>query len=78
MHLEMGTSPFPTVKKGYQLSRPGGGGKIGNLFFTVCSVRRYKNAKAVSVMLLGSCDITIYAPMIYTDPCIMFWMRAYP
>jgi hypothetical protein len=22
--------------------------------------------------------ITIYAPMIYTAPCIMFWMRAYP
>jgi hypothetical protein len=23
-------------------------------------------------------DITIYAPMIYTAPCTMFWMRAYP
>jgi hypothetical protein len=22
--------------------------------------------------------ITIYAPLIYTAPCIMFWMRAYP
>ncbi len=22
--------------------------------------------------------ITIYAPMIYTAPCIMFWMRVYP
>ncbi len=22
--------------------------------------------------------IAIYAPMIYTAPCIMFWMRAYP
>jgi hypothetical protein len=22
--------------------------------------------------------ITIYAPMIYKAPCIMFWMRAYP
>ncbi len=22
--------------------------------------------------------ITIYAPMIFTAPCIMFWMRAYP
>jgi hypothetical protein len=22
--------------------------------------------------------ITIYAPMIYTAPCLMFWMRAYP
>jgi hypothetical protein len=22
--------------------------------------------------------ITIYAPMIYTAPCIMVWMRAYP
>ncbi len=22
--------------------------------------------------------INIYAPMIYTAPCIMFWMRAYP
>ena len=22
--------------------------------------------------------ITIYAPLIYTSPCIMFWMRAYP
>ncbi len=22
--------------------------------------------------------ITIYAPMIYTAPCIMLWMRAYP
>ncbi len=22
--------------------------------------------------------ITIYAPMIYTAPCIMFWMCAYP
>jgi hypothetical protein len=23
-------------------------------------------------------SLTIYAPMIYTAPCIMFWMRAYP
>jgi hypothetical protein len=22
--------------------------------------------------------IAIYAPMIYTAPCIMFWIRAYP
>jgi hypothetical protein len=22
--------------------------------------------------------ITIYAPMSYTAPCIMFWMRGYP
>jgi hypothetical protein len=22
--------------------------------------------------------LTIYAPMIYTAPCIMYWMRAYP
>ncbi len=22
--------------------------------------------------------LTIYAPMSYTAPCIMFWMRAYP
>ncbi len=22
--------------------------------------------------------VTIYAPMIYTAPCIIFWMRAYP
>jgi hypothetical protein len=22
--------------------------------------------------------LTIYAPMIYTAPCKMFWMRAYP
>jgi hypothetical protein len=22
--------------------------------------------------------LTIYAPMIYTAPCIKFWMRAYP
>jgi hypothetical protein len=22
--------------------------------------------------------LTIYAPMIYTAPCIMFWMLAYP
>jgi hypothetical protein len=22
--------------------------------------------------------LAIYAPMIYTAPCIMFWMRAYP
>jgi hypothetical protein len=22
--------------------------------------------------------ITIYAPMIYTAPCTMFWMSAYP
>ncbi len=22
--------------------------------------------------------LTIYAPMIYTAPCIMFWMHAYP
>ncbi len=26
----------------------------------------------------GKCKITIYAPMIYTAPCKMFWMRAYP
>jgi hypothetical protein len=24
-----------------------------------------------------SIKLTIYAPMINTDPCIMFWMRAY-
>jgi hypothetical protein len=23
-------------------------------------------------------SITIYAPVIYTAPCIIFWMRAYP
>ncbi len=27
---------------------------------------------------MGTCILTIYAPMIYTAPCIMFWMRAYP
>jgi hypothetical protein len=27
---------------------------------------------------LNTITITIYAPMIYTAPCIMFWMRAYP
>jgi hypothetical protein len=26
----------------------------------------------------GETRITIYAPMIYTAPCIMFWMRAHP
>jgi hypothetical protein len=33
-----------------------------------------------SVSLKSTYDfkITIYAPMIYTAPCIMFWMRAYP
>jgi hypothetical protein len=25
-----------------------------------------------------SCVLIIYAPMIYTALCIMFWMRAYP
>jgi hypothetical protein len=28
--------------------------------------------------LLIEIAITVYAPMIYTAPCIMFWMRAYP
>jgi hypothetical protein len=28
-------------------------------------------------MILLNGLITIYAPMIYTAPCIMFWMRAY-
>ncbi len=23
-------------------------------------------------------EIAIYTPMIYTAPCILFWMRAYP
>ncbi len=27
---------------------------------------------------LQSSLLAIYAPMIYTAPCIMFWMRAYP
>ncbi len=26
----------------------------------------------------GKKRITIFAPKIYTAPCIMFWMRAYP
>jgi hypothetical protein len=26
----------------------------------------------------GGGKVTIYAPMIYTAPCIMFWMHAYP
>ncbi len=26
----------------------------------------------------GPLVLTIYAPMIYTEPYIMFWMRAYP
>ncbi len=26
----------------------------------------------------GDGFLTIYAPMIYTAPCIMFWMPAYP
>ncbi len=29
-------------------------------------------------MHLESVKITIYAPMIYTAQCIMFWMRTYP
>ncbi len=28
--------------------------------------------------MLCTFDFTIYAPMIYTAPWIMFWMRAYP
>jgi hypothetical protein len=27
---------------------------------------------------LTAAVLTIYAPTIYTAPCIMFWMRAYP
>jgi hypothetical protein len=27
---------------------------------------------------LTAAVLTIYAPMIYTAPCTMFWMRAYP
>ncbi len=31
------------------------------------------------LLLVGGAEkITIYAPMIYTAPFIMFWMRAYP
>jgi hypothetical protein len=30
------------------------------------------------MFLSGTAVITIYAPMIYTARCIMFWMRAYP
>ncbi len=26
----------------------------------------------------GKCSVTIYAPMICTALCTMFWMRAYP
>jgi hypothetical protein len=26
----------------------------------------------------GESKLAIFAPMIYTAPCIMFWMRAYP
>jgi hypothetical protein len=28
--------------------------------------------------LVNDSILTIYSPMIYTAPCIMFWMRAYP
>jgi hypothetical protein len=28
--------------------------------------------------MIPSNEVTIYTPMIYTAPCIMFWMRAYP
>jgi hypothetical protein len=27
---------------------------------------------------LANTNITIYAPIVYTVPCIMFWIRAYP
>jgi hypothetical protein len=32
----------------------------------------------MSEYFLEDLKITIYAPMIYTFPCIMFWMRAFP
>ncbi len=31
-----------------------------------------------TVGLMFTLRLTIYAPMIYTAPCIIFWMRAYP
>ncbi len=46
-------------------------------------ISRSKTAVKIYLVLISDCTkvthkITIYAPMIYTAPCIMFWMRAYP
>ncbi len=51
------------------------------LFWLVCwactaGTRDFCSA-LVALHIVGPV-ITIYAPMIYTAPCIMFWMRAYP
>jgi hypothetical protein len=47
--------------------------------FTVFSTgfRPRPSCAPAAVCCLGFI-ITIYAPMIYTAPCIMFWMHAYP
>ncbi len=37
----------------------------------------HKNRLGVPKAAKPALLITIYAPMIYTAPCIMFWLRAY-
>ncbi len=39
---------------------------------------RHGSMKLLICIVLTVQIITIYAPMIYTAQCIMFWMRAYP
>ncbi len=48
------------------------------LLYYSFGLRRRKGAQHKESQEANLKIITIYAPMIYTAPCIMFWMRAHP
>jgi hypothetical protein len=48
------------------------------VFLSSSFVERVPRIVDVEPIVILTCRKTIYAPMIHTVPCIMFWMRAYP
>jgi hypothetical protein len=64
--------------KGYQEQFPEGQARPSGDFY-VAALKVISSHQALFfITVRPSCRITIYAPMIYTAPCIMFWMHAYP
>jgi hypothetical protein len=64
------------------------GSSLERFFFTLRAVGRtsarscthsaIRRPRYLRLSLKQNININISAPMIYTAPCIMFWMRAYP
>ncbi len=58
------------------------GGKVGALSHLLWFLQLFRPLEdykeRICIIFRTSKTITIYAPLIYTAPCIMFYMRAYP